>query len=391
MSDDLSSELPWARLRGQMAVAERMAYLDHAAVAPLPVPARDAVVAWSRGAAERGDLDWPQWAAAVERTRLLCADMLGAAEDLVAFVPNTTAGICLVAEGFPWQPGDNMVTLANEFPSNLYPWLNLAGRGVETRLVPVEAEGIEPDAILARCDDRTRLISVSWVGYASGWRMDVDGLVNQAHERGILVFLDAIQGLGVFPLDVTATEVDFLAADGHKWMLGPEGAGIFYLRRENLDLLRPLGIGWNSVVQGSNFDLIDLNLRPSARRYEGGSQNMVGVMALGASLQMLIDAGLNSKESAIAHRVLDITDRACRRLQEVGAEIVSRRQWERASGIVSFRVTGHDSMQLRRACLDAGVVLSCRGGNLRISPHAYNNQEDIERLIEVVQASGRSV
>ncbi len=280
-----------------------------------------------------------------------------------------------------------MVTLANEFPSNLYPWMNLRDRGVETRRVEAPQGRIEVDQILDRCDARTRLISISWVGYASGWRIDLAELVERAHQRDALVFLDAIQGLGVFPIDVRRTPVDFLAADGHKWMLGPEGAGVFYVRSEHLQRLRPIGVGWNSVVHAHDFSRIALDLRPAARRYEGGTQNMVGVLALGASLQLLSDMGLSARHSAIAQRILLVTDHACRRLRESGAQVLSHREGERRSGIVSFHVPDKDPSQLRQACLEAGVVLSCRGGGLRISPHAYTNQEDIERLVEVIGSS----
>ncbi len=141
------------------------------------------------------------------------------------------------------------------------------------------------------CDERTRLVSVSWVGYASGWRCDLDAVAELAHRRGALLFVDAIQGLGVFPLDVQATPVDFLAADGHKWMLGPEGAGLFYLRREHLDRLRPIGVGWHSVVHAADYNRIELELKPSAARYEGGSQNMVGFIGLAESLELLLEFG----------------------------------------------------------------------------------------------------
>ncbi len=387
MSEKLPTKPIWDQMRQQMPVAKNWAYMDHAAVAPLPAPARDAIQQWSSEAAEIGDLAWPRWAQRVEEIRRLAAATVGAHEDEMAFVPNTTTGIGLVAEGFPWQEGDNVVTLANEFPSNLYPWIHLESRGVAARQVPVGAEGIDPEAILQRCDDRTRLISVSWIGFASGWRIDLAPLVEQAHERGILVFLDAIQGLGVFPLDVRAIGIDFFAADGHKWMLGPEGAGLFYIRREHLQRLRPLGVGWNSVRHASDFSNITLDLRATARRYEGGSQNMVGVLALGASLQLLADSGLSAERSAIADRVLAVTDYACRELEQAGARILSQRTGPRRSGIVAFDVPGQDPDAFRQACLDAGVVLSCRGGKLRISPHAYTNAEDIERLTRVV--SGR--
>ena len=209
--------------------------------------------------------------------------------------------------------------------------MNLRDRGVETRQVPVRDGRVDPDLVLARCDERTRLVSVSWVGYATGWRLDLAECSSQrAHARGILVFLDAIQGLGVFPLDVHQTPVDFLAADGHKWMLGPEGAGLFYVRREHLERLHPVGVGWNSVVHATISRTLRLDWRPTAVRYEGGSQNMVGVLALGASLELLERLGLTCQQSAIAARVLEVTDFACRRLGEAGARVVSQRQGEHA-------------------------------------------------------------
>jgi cysteine desulfurase/selenocysteine lyase len=181
-------------------------------------------------------------------------------------------------------------------------------------------------------------------------------------------------------LDVRHTPVDFLAADGHKWLLGPEGAGVFYLRREFLDLLRPLGVGWNSVAHDRDFTRIELNYKATAERYEGGSMNMAGFLGLNASLELLLRYG----QTAIGARVLEITDLACRRLEAVGAIIDSDRGENRRSGIVSFRLPGRDPDALRKQCLQRQVVLSCRAGRLRISPHAYNNGADIDRLIEAL-------
>ncbi|NLF73077.1 MAG: aminotransferase class V-fold PLP-dependent enzyme [Candidatus Anammoximicrobium sp.] len=368
-----------------MPVARRFAYLDHAATAPISGPASEAVEAWLRQAAELGGAAWPEWEESVQQVRRTAADLIGAAADEVALVPNTTAGINLVAEGFPWRDGDNVVTLANEFPSNQYPWMNLAGRGVETRRVPVEDGRVDLDRLADACDGRTRVVSVSWIGYASGWRMDLETLVALAHARGALVFLDAIQGLGVFPMNVRRVGVDFLAADGHKWLLGPEGAGLLFVRREQLSLLRPLSIGWNSVVDAYDFSRIELTLRPDAARYEGGSRNMVGHLALGASLRLLASLGLGPDSSALADRVLAVTDLAVRRLEAIGAEIRSCRDPQHRSGILAFAMPGRDPADLRRRCLQADVVLSVRGGNLRISPHAYNDESDLERLIECLR------
>jgi selenocysteine lyase/cysteine desulfurase len=319
----------------------------------------------------------------VEQLRTAAAGMIGAETEEIALVHNTTAGINLVAEGYPWRSGDNVVTRSDEFPSNLYPWMQLADRGVEVRRIPCDGGRLDPDRLAAACDDRTRVVTISWVTYSGGWRHDVDRLAQIAHERGALLFLDAIQGLGVFPLDVSQTPVDFLAADGHKWLLGPEGAAIFFTRREHLGLLEPRGIGWNSVVDEHDFANIDLTLKQTAERYEGGSPNSSGLIALGASVELLRRLGIE----AIGQRVIEVTDLACRRLEEIGAVIRTDRQPGHQSGIVAFELPGRNPVELRQECLTRDVVLSCRGGKLRISPHAYNNADDIERLIDALSAT----
>jgi selenocysteine lyase/cysteine desulfurase len=371
----------WDDFRQQMPVAIRLAYMDHAAVAPLPLSTSSAIAKWLDESTQEGNVNWPKWSAAVEQTRVTAASLIGASPEEIALVHSTSEGINLVAEGFPWREGDNIVTLANEFPSNLYPWMNQAWRGVETRRVAVDDGRVRIRQLLDATDARTRIISVSWVGFLSGWRLDVAELTAAAHARGILVFLDAIQGLGAFPLEVQRAGVDFLAADGHKWMLGPEGAGIFYLRQEHLELLRPTGVGWHSVTDAANYTRIHLDFKPTAARFEGGTQNMVGQIGLGASLQLLSKL----QPARICERIIEITDYACERLRSVGAVVKSPRDGDHRSGIVSFEIPGQDSLALKRKCLSAGVVLSCRGGLLRISPHAYVNEQDIERLVEVVK------
>jgi len=362
-----------------MPVAKRWAYLDHAAVAPISGPGRDAMRTWLGDAAGNGDVNYPTGIEQVERLRSRLATSIGAAPDEIALLENTTAGICAVAEGMPWHEGDNVVTRADEFPSNQYPWLHLADRGVEVRRIEVGDDGrLEPERLDAACDERTRLVSLSWVAYANGWRHDLDTVAEIAHRHGALLFVDAIQGLGVFPIDVSRTSIDFLAADGHKWLLGPEAAAVFYIRREHLGHLRPTGVGWKSVVDDMDFKHIDLRLKPSAARYEGGSPNTAGLIGLEASVDLLVEIGTER----IARRVLEVTDLACERLRGIGAQIVSDRSPEHASGIVTFRLPGYQPAVVRQHCLDRGVVLSCRGAGLRISPHAYNNNEDIDRLIE---------
>lgn len=371
-----TTEIDWDRFREQMPIARRFAYFDHAAVSPLPIGTQTAITAWAAEAAEWGDVHWMDWARQVDALRTAAAQLIGATVDEVALVQNTTAGVSLVAEGFPWQPGDNVVTLTDEFPTNQYAWLHLASRGVEVRRLSTDEGRLDAAQLAAACDSHTRIVALSWVGYASGWRQDLDALADAVHRRGALLFVDAIQGLGVFPLDVRATPIDFLAADGHKWLLGPEGAGLFWIRREHLDRLRPLGVGWNSVVGAHDFHRIELRFKPTAERYEGGSANMVGLLGLAASLRLLMQFG----PAALGARIIEYTQLACERLLQMGAVVHTRREPGHESGIVSFSLPGRDPLEQRRRWLDRGVVVSCRAGRLRISPHAYNNQEDLERL-----------
>jgi cysteine desulfurase/selenocysteine lyase len=371
---------PWGDFRRQMPVTGHWAYLDHAAVAPLTGPAQGEIEAWAADSAVHGDVHWADWAGRVQRVRALGARLLNASEDEIALVRNTSEGIGLVAEGFPWRSGDNVVVPASEFPSNLYPWMNLAGRGVEVRLIDGDQGCIDLNRLESACDERTRMIAVSWVGYATGWRIDLDAVASLAHRRGALLFVDVIQGLGAFPLDVAQTPIDFCAADGHKWLLGPEGAGLLYVRRTHLELLRPIGVGWNSVRHAGRFDDISFDLKTTAARYEGGTYPVAGFLGLGASLEVLLNHGLE----AIGNRILETTALAARRLHGLGALVIGPTLDAERSGIVAFDLPGRRPNEVRKHCLDRGVALACRGGRLRISPHAYNDESDIDRLIDAL-------
>ncbi|MCH7988262.1 MAG: aminotransferase class V-fold PLP-dependent enzyme [Planctomycetes bacterium] len=367
----------WEEFRRNMPVAQQWAYFDHAAVAPLSGPARAAIDDWTTDVALDGGVNWNRWRQEVEEARKLGAEMIGASPSEIAVVHNTTEGINLVAEGYPWKAGDNVVVPECEFPSNLYPWMNLRSRGVDVRQVPVEDERLDLNRLDEMCDGRTRIVAVSWVGYAGGWRNDVAALAEIAHQNDALLCLDAIQGLGVLPLNVSETPVDFLAADGHKWLLSPEGAGLFYIRKEHLDLLRPIGVGWNSVKHAGDFANTLFELKQSTDRYEGGSYNMAGIAGLAAGLRFLMQFGIEQ----MAERLLEITDELCERLLQLGAEISSCREGNRRSGIVSFQLPEQDPQQVRLRCKQAGVIVNCRSGRLRVSPHVYCNDEDIDRLI----------
>ena len=372
---------PWATLREAMSVTVKWAYFDHAAVSPLPDPTRQAINDWADHFAENGVVDWREWNRRIEVVRRLTAQRINASLAEIALIRNTTEGISLIAEGYPWQTGDNVVVPDSEFPSNLYPWMNLAERGVEVRQVNCPDGKIDPTEIAKACDERTRILAVSWVGYATGWRADLGALADIAHQRGTLLFVDAIQGLGVLPLDVSEIRVDFLSADGHKWLLGPEGAGVLYVREKHLERLRTLGIGWNSVQQSGNFADKSLNLKTDASRYEGGTHNMSGYLGLAASLQLT--AELSSQ--VITDRMHEVTDRCCVALESAGGRIVSAREDDHWSGIIACEFDGQKCDSLQRACLSEEVVVNTRDGRLRVSPHLYTDDSDIERLTHVLR------
>jgi cysteine desulfurase/selenocysteine lyase len=380
-----------------MPVSERWAYFDHAAVAPLPAPSAKAIADYAQQASEQGDVPWMTWATQVESLRKTASSFIGADVDELALVPNTTHGIGLVAEGFPWRAGDNVVIPDNEFPSNSLPWGALARRGVELRRVSVDPAGeIDLNRLNQSIDGRTRIVSVSWVGFASGYRVEVAAVAELVHRRGALLMLDAIQGLGAFPIDVRQTQVDFLCADGHKWLLGPEGAGLLYICQRHLDLLQPLGIGWNSLAS-NGFDPHAQKLKVSAARYEGGSTNMPGMIGLGSSLDLL--AGLHqaaSDSSPVSEQVLANVNRLAERLRSADFSVHLPARTEHQSGILGITwgtpvVPERALIDARKYCLTTGVVLSVRGGRLRASTHAYNNLDDIERLVDSLVTFRRSI
>jgi selenocysteine lyase/cysteine desulfurase len=374
--------MDWAAFRAQFPVTSRWAFLDHAAVAPLPSPAVRAFQEYADSLAADGIAAVSTWADRVAEVRRFAATLIHApfAED-VCFVPNTTWGVGIVAEGFPWQPGDNVVLAAEEYPSNQYPWLNLKSHGVEVRSHSSRGSRVDIDDVRAATDGRTRVVAASFVQYASGFRANLDDLGEFCRSRGIFFFVDAIQGLGVFPLDVQRTPIDALSADGHKWLLGPEGAGIAYVRREWIDRLRPVGVGAHSVVRPHDYAHIDYAPKPHAGRYEGGALNVGGVWAMGASLNMLLEAGID----AVSRRVLELTDYLCDRAPAAGLEVFSSRSPVDQSGIVSLATPGREPKDVFKRCKAAGVVVNVRAGRVRVSPHAYNTEAEIDRLLEAAK------
>ena len=343
--------MPTPAFRSHFPITRHWAYFDHAAVSPIPDTAAAELARYAATVGEHAMGAIHDLVGGTARVRTLAAKLINApAVDDVFFVPNTTVGIGLIAEGFPWRAGENVVLAAEEYPSNLYPWLNLAHREVEVRRVPSRGNRVEVADLAAAMDGKTRVLSVSAVQFASGFRADLDALGELCHRRGVFFFVDAIQALGAFPIDVQRTPIDALAADGHKWLLAPEGAGFAYLRREWVDRLHPIGVGAHSVVNPFEYHRTDFTLKPHAGRWEGGALNVPGLWALGASLELLLDAGMDN----VTARVLALADYLCERVKSIGCEVFSSRAGGDRSGIVSFTQPGTDPKELMKRCRAAG-------------------------------------
>jgi selenocysteine lyase/cysteine desulfurase len=369
--------MDWQLFRERFPTTRAWAFMDHAAVAPLPQPCVDAIKEYADDLAVNGVVSFRRWEKRIDHVRSLAARLLNADPLDVAFVPNTSAGVGIIAEGFRWQPGDNIVTAAEEYPANQYPWMNLRDRGVETRAVPSRGCRVSVDDLREAMDSRTRIMAISAVEFSSGYRNDLHLLGELCRSRNVFFFVDAIQSLGVLPIDISRLPIDALAADAHKWMVGPEGAGLFWIRREWVERLHPTSVGWNSVVGAHDFSTIDFRLKPHAGRWEGGTYNVAGIVGLGASLELLLGAGI----AQIAERVKALTDYLCEHAVKAGWQIFSSRGANEKSAIVSLLKEGRSPWPVKKIAEERGIIVNVRAGRLRVSPHAYNNFEELDRLI----------
>ena len=367
-----------AAIRAEMPVVGQYSFMDHAAVAPISGRAAAALRRFI-GEAEshayaRGGL-YPE----AKRVRRLAAKLLNCHPEEVTFVKNTSEGLSYVANGLQFSRGDNIVTSGVEFPANVYPWLNLRAQGVQLKMVPEDNGRIPPERVIELIDDRTRLVTISSVQFGSGFRSDLAALGALCQERGVLFCVDAIQSLGCMPIDVRAMKIDFLSADGHKWLLGPEGAGLFYCRHELLGLLRPSNIGWLGVRDAMDFSQYDLEFRDDARRFDGGSYNLAGIWGLGGSLEWLLEIGVEK----IWERVNVLTNRLVEGVRAKGYRVVSSREPAEASGIVAFVSDTHDHARIvNHLRQEYRTVVASRVGRIRVSPHFYNTEEEIDQLVE---------
>jgi selenocysteine lyase/cysteine desulfurase len=355
------------------------AYLNSAAVSPMPTTAVDAINSQIRDVAMHGSLHYSGWVDTKERCRTLVAEMLGIGREEAAFVRNTSDGIASIANGIDWKTGDNIVSFAGEFPSNFYPWRRVRDRfGVELRLCG-EIEGrVNIDELLSMIDSSTKVVALSAVQYASGFRADLERIGRAARAADALFVVDIIQAFGAISLDLPACYVDAACGASHKWLCAPEGCGIIYLSERAHERIEPTMVGWISV--GTPWDFADREqaLKPNALSWESGTGCSSLFYGLEQSLTLLNETGADRIEEHLS----ELTDRLCSGIAGLEYEIVSSRKSGEASQIVCIRSrNGMTSNQIASALEAENIIVSPRGDRLRIAPHFYNNEADIDRLI----------
>lgn len=368
------------QLRTQFPITQRYNFQDHAAVGPLSQPAADALCQYAHAYSHSAWLG-ENFYRRLDQVRGAAAKLIGADPEEVTFVKNTSEGLSWVANGIQWVTGDNVVSTTMEFPANVYPWLNLEHRGVQLKRVPEDDGRIPFDRLADAIDRRTRVVAISAVQWGNGFRIDLTRLGELCQEKGVLLCVDAIQGLGVHPLDVCAMNIDFLTADGHKWLCGPEGAGVFFCRRELLGHLHPSELGYLGMKHTFDSGVSKIDLRSDARRFDTGAHNIAGLVALGESLRLFLEVGVEE----IQKRVKQLTDRLVEGVRAKGWTVASPRTASEWSGIVSFSSDKHDLAALKRHLQEEfKIVLALRQGRLRASPHFYNTVDEIQQLVDAL-------
>jgi selenocysteine lyase/cysteine desulfurase len=369
-------------IRALFPVTGRAIYLNHAAVSAPPIPTIDAIKSQLADVSENGSVNFRKWLAVRESARQLVAGMLGAHPKQVAFVRNTSDGISTVANGLGWQAGDNLVTFRHEFPSNLYPWLRLRDAlGVEVRVCEEREGRVDIDELIQLIDGRTRIVAISQVQYASGFRADLERIGRAARAHDALLVVDVIQALGVIPTNVETELVDVAAGACHKWLLTPEGVGFLYLSARARERIQPTLVGWTSVPNPDDYGNYDQGWNDATLAWETGTGPVALIHGLEASLKLLNEAGISTIQAYLEK----LTDYLCEQLQNTDYELVSSRLKAEKSQIVCIRNTaGLTPMDLYTHLRKRNIITAPRGDRLRISPHFYNTLEEIDELVKAL-------
>jgi cysteine desulfurase/selenocysteine lyase len=363
---------------------ENIIHLNHAAVAPWPAVTRDAVIAFARENAATGSQHYDRWMQTEQQLKQRLKHLINAAStDEIAILKNTSEGLSLIAQGLRFQAGDNIVIPAEEFPSNRVVWQALTAQGVDIRLIPVQDTAEPEQALIAAMDAHTRLLSCSSVQFARGLRLDLVQIGNACRQNATLFCVDAIQSLGAITFDVQACQADFVVADGHKWMCGPEGTALFYCRQPVQDSLQLQQYGWHMLKDAFNFSHQDTAIKfaGNAQRFECGSPNMMGITALNASLGLLLDIGIESIQEKVTENVRYLLDQM-QSLSDI--TLLSPTEPCRYAGIMTFCKQSMDNLKLYQYLQDNNVICACRGDGIRFSPHFYTDREKMDKALSLV-------
>jgi cysteine desulfurase/selenocysteine lyase len=364
--------------RDEFPVTKNLIYLNHAAVSPLCRPSAEAMKWLADDACQNGSLHYDVWMDCYTGLRAVTAKLINGTPEEIAIVKNTSEGIATVALGLDWKAGDRVVAFKEEFPANYYPWLRLEPRGVQLTWLSI----YDPLETIAEAVKGARLLAISYVNYLSGHRVDIRAIGELCRDAGCFYFVDAIQGMGAFPLDVEACHIDALAADGHKWMLGPEGNGVLYMRKQWLDSIEPVEFGWTNPANYADYSSRDMTLRPDAGRYECGTLNTIGCFGQRASLELLLKAGIDQVAASVWARAHQLA----LGVKAKGYELFLEHTEESGSGIVSFRHPAVDCRVLVSDLKRRKITAAPRQGWVRMSPHFYISPEAIEEVLDALPA-----
>src|SRR5690554_7106119 len=360
-----------------------LCYLNHAAVAPWPARAAQAVSAFAQQNATQGARYYPEWLKIETELRQRLQALINAPHWRdIALLKNTSEALSFVAQGLDWNPGDQIVITGDEFPSNRIVWEALAKQGVKVVEADLHGDDSPEEAILDATTSATKLVSVSSVQYASGIRLNLEYLGQELNRRGILYCVDAIQSIGALQFDAQRIGADFVMADGHKWMLGPEGLALFYVKPALRNRLKLIEYGWHMVQNRGNYDLKHWYPAEDATRFECGSPNMLGIHALNASLSLLLEVGMDQVEKQLQHNMSILIDAMS---SVEGIRFLSPRAPGSRAGILTFDIAGVSSNNLYQALMARGVIRACRGGGVHFSPHFYTSEEVLLRAVEILK------
>jgi len=369
------------RIREHFSVVNHWVYMDHAAVSPLT---RDMVYGLSMRAddiMENGFTNAADWKEDAIQARLMYSQLLGSLPDEIAFINSTAEGVNLIANGIEWKTGDNVVLTNVDYPANIYPWMNQQRHGVTIKWVKEREDGrITVDDLAAAIDDHTRVLALSFVHFVNGYRNDLNAVGDLCAERGVMLFVDAIQGLGAIDLDVREMRIGALAAHSRKWLLCPGGLGVLYVDRNLLKGLHVSNPGAESVVDAANFLDYKLAYRDSAQRFEPSGLNPLALSATRAMLAMFTGLGM----SYIENRIVSLTDMLCEGLHRKDYTVHSPREPREKSGIVTFSSHTENIDDVSAKLTDACVVHTKRYGKIRLSPHFYNSEKEVELVLNLL-------